>query len=100
MHYEMFRRCRLYEIGSAMGRPPIGKIAMTAAERMRRFRAKFKAEPPPKPSDGSDALAQLRGEIARLTTENEEARAHVETQMANLALRQQVDNLRRKLEGA
>jgi uncharacterized phage infection (PIP) family protein YhgE len=55
-----------------MGRPPIGKVAMTATERVRRFRAKQRADKPvTKPVTKPDTalekeLAQAKRHIAEL----------------------------------
>jgi hypothetical protein len=51
-----------------MGRPPIGKVAMTATERSHRFRAKQRAEQPATKRNESDAatIAALNARIAEL----------------------------------
>jgi hypothetical protein len=54
-----------YEMERSMGRPPIGKKAMTDAERMRRYREKRdKNKPVTKPGAVSDALTGTPAEIA------------------------------------
>ena len=73
-----------------MGRPPIGKVAMTGAERTRLYRLKHGTAKPvtksvTKPSSAGSAapaqakarIAELEAEVARLTTEN------VQLQMEN-----------------
>ena len=61
-------------MGCRMGRPPIGKIAMTSAERVRRHRLKHRPEPVTKPVtkrgtvDVEALVARIReleGELAR-----------------------------------
>jgi hypothetical protein len=48
-----------------MGRPPIGKVAMTGAERVRRYRRKHAADKPPsKPATDTMATAALKAELA------------------------------------
>jgi hypothetical protein len=58
------------EMDDAMGRPPIGKVAMTGAERVRRYRAKHGvAKPVTKPVTkqvGTAAAAGLQAENATL----------------------------------
>jgi len=48
-----------------MGRPPIGKVAMTGAERVHRFRAKHRADKPKPGATDSTTLRGLEAEIAR-----------------------------------
>jgi len=48
-----------------MGRPPIGKVAMTATERVHRFRAKHRADKPKPGATDSTTLRGLEAEIAR-----------------------------------
>ena len=45
-----------------MGRPPIGKVAMTSAERQRRYRAKHRKEKP----RNEARIALLETRVARL----------------------------------
>ena len=45
-----------------MGRPPIGKVAMTGAERVRRYRAKHRKEKP----RNEVRIALLETRVARL----------------------------------
>ena len=45
-----------------MGRPPIGKVAMTGAERVRRYRAKHRKEKP----HNKTRIALLETRVARL----------------------------------
>lgn len=56
-----------------MGRPPIGERAMTAAEKMRRYRER-KPKQPPKPSAQAEPDAALRARIAELERELAEVR--------------------------
>jgi hypothetical protein len=50
-----------------MGRPPIGKVAMTSTERVHRFRAKHRTK---KPSDAKDQkIAELKARIRELEGE-------------------------------
>jgi hypothetical protein len=51
-----------------MGRPPIGKVAMTAAERLRRHRLKHRQEK--KPGE-NDALARAHARIAEVERERD-----------------------------
>ena len=48
-----------------MGRPPIGKIAMTGAERVRRFRVKHGTDKPAKTSGSAADIAALKRELAQ-----------------------------------
>jgi hypothetical protein len=62
---------------STMGRPPIGKVAMTGAERVRRFRAKQRAEQPVTERNETPVTKQGAAdgaEIERLKAENERLR--------------------------
>jgi hypothetical protein len=66
-----------YEMESTIGRPPVGKIALTAAERMRRYRRSKRSttKPGPKPSADNvtatissselSALIRVRDEISK-----------------------------------
>jgi Rad3-related DNA helicase len=81
-----------------MGRPPIGKTAMTDAERMRRYRLKHgKAKPVTKPA-GPDydvlvqELAQARARIAELERELTSEREQREAAEANAAKAAPRDN--------
>jgi hypothetical protein len=47
-------------MGEQMGRPPIGKVAMTGAERVRRYRAKHRK------SRNETRIALLETRVARL----------------------------------
>src|SRR6516165_4791452 len=50
---------------SPVGRPPIGKIAMTGAERVRRFRVKHGTDKPAKTSGSAADIAALKRELAQ-----------------------------------
>jgi hypothetical protein len=56
-----------------MGRPPIGKVAMTTAERVRRYRLKH----PDKPVTKHDKLAAAKAEIAALKQELAQAKSEI-----------------------
>jgi hypothetical protein len=68
-----------------MGRPPIGKVAMSGAERMRRLRAKHPVtKPVTKPASADSArlearIRKLEDENANLRDENAKLRARAET---------------------
>jgi hypothetical protein len=51
-----------------MGRPPIGKVAMTATERSRRYRAGLAAPTATKlePDHRDEEIARLRAQVAEL----------------------------------
>jgi hypothetical protein len=61
-----------------MGRPPIGKIAMTGAERLRKFRDKQRAQRPVTKRNPADIahIRQLEAENARLRAELTQAQAN------------------------
>jgi hypothetical protein len=66
------------KLEAAMGRPPIGKVAMTATERVHRFRAKQRVDKPEtkletKPSATDRVVAALEAELER------ERVAHIKT---------------------
>jgi hypothetical protein len=58
-----------------MGRPPIGKTAMSATERVRRYRAKHQANTRGKVK-ASDELQAARAEIVRLRAEIDTLKRH------------------------
>jgi chromosome segregation ATPase len=61
-----------------MGRPPIGKVAMTVAERVRRYRLKH----PDKPV--TNKLAAAKAEIAALKQELAQAKSEIAALKAEL----------------
>jgi hypothetical protein len=59
-----------------MGRPPIGKRAMTATERQRRWRAKSRAsKPAPKPAASVRTVEQLQARVRELEAHHTALRA-------------------------
>jgi hypothetical protein len=63
-----------------MGRPPLGKIAMTSTERSRRHRLKHRPEQPTsRPSNDATLahIAELEREVARLAAENAALKAEL-----------------------
>jgi hypothetical protein len=81
-----------------MGRPPIGKVAMTATERSHRFRAKQRAkQPATKPAKPATKLSVAdAATIAALKTRNRELEADVARLTAELSKQQ---SLRRESRG-
>jgi hypothetical protein len=60
-----------------MGRPPIGKVAMTGAERVRRYRLKHGADKPvtkPVTKPAREDATRWQAEVAALKAENERLR--------------------------
>src|SRR5262245_24844246 len=62
-----------------MGRPPIGKSAMSDAERQRRHRAKFRDRPV---TESVDATGPLKARIAALETRQRELEAELRSERA------------------
>ena len=61
-----------------MGRPPIGKTAMTGAERTRLYRLKLAAaKPAAKPTTAATTIAALQKELAQAKRELAGAKAHI-----------------------
>src|SRR5947209_13858688 len=57
-----------------MGRPPLGRIAMTSTERSRRHRLKHRPEQPATKPSGDAALATAHARIAELERERTQFR--------------------------
>src|SRR5262245_25411952 len=85
-----------------MGRPPIGKIAMTSTERVHRFRAKHrKGKPETKQNETEAELhARIRELKAKLEHEHERPARAIEVDPASLpkSYRERFEAMRRRLE--
>ena len=60
-----------------MGRPPIGKTAMTGAERTRLYRLKFAAAKPAAKPSAATTIATLQKELLQAKQELAAAKAHI-----------------------